>query len=346
MIKVKISTPWNIDFDTNISKQLKSNFKFDFADSCKNCDFWVIWGGIKTTQEKVFCPPQNVIYVTDEVHEGRFFYKAFLDQFPAVFTCRPDINHSSVIFTHELNTWMVNGDFDTLFGNPVPAKTKLLSLVCSDQTWLPGHKLRFAFVNKLIGHFKDRIDVFGRGFNPIDCKNDALAPYKYSVAIENSVVPGYFTEKIADCYLMHTLPLYYGCPDIDTYFDPASYMLLNPADYKGSISKIEALLEDDPYEQLLPALQHAREKYLFNYHIFNALPRLLSNHFNPGLPKQKVCIKAENTFERGYSANIFLKKVMRRLPAMANNFQLSFKQADLYANPKNEYAKNIFSSLK
>lgn len=336
MFIVKFSTPWNhIDFNTRTSKLFNnSKYKFDFSETCLICDFWIIWGGIKITKEKVLCPPQNVIYITDEVHEGRFFYKSFLDQFPAIFTCRTDINQASVIFTHELNTWMVDGDFDTISGNPIPAKTKLLSVVCSDQTWLPGHKIRYAFVNKLIGHFKDRIDVFGRGFNPINIKNNALAPYKYSIAIESSVIPGYFTEKIADCYLMHTVPLYYGCPDIDMYFDPASYMLLNPADYKSSISRIEALLEEDPYEQLLPALLQAREKYLFNYHIFNALPLLLSKHFTTGLPKQKVCIKAENTFQRGYSANIFMQKTFHRLPAIANNFHLSFKQTDLYANPK------------
>ena len=32
-------------------------------------------------------------------------------------------------------------------------------------------------------------------------------------------MPGYFTEKLLDCFLTRTVPVYWGCPDIYEYFD-------------------------------------------------------------------------------------------------------------------------------
>lgn len=46
----------------------------------------------------------------------------------------------------------------------------------------------------------------------------------YSVAIESSSEKDYFTEKIIDCLITKTIPIYWGCPNIDEYFD-TSYWL-------------------------------------------------------------------------------------------------------------------------
>jgi len=299
MFIIKFSTPWShIDFNTRIGKfNNNKNYRYDFSDSCSVCDFWIIWGGIKKDAEKVLCPPQNIIYITDEVHKERVFSKYFLNQFASVITSRKDVDHKHVIpCIHELNTWLINRDFDFLISDNIIQKSKVISVVCSDQTWLPGHKLRFAFVNKLIGHFKDKLDVFGRGFNPIDDKFDALAPYKYSVAIENSATPGYFTEKITDCYLANTMPIYYGCPDIADYFNPDSFLLINPDDYKNSILKIEKLIEADTYQTISPILDIEKRKYLVKYHIFSKIPQILESEFSSSGKRKYVTIKNEALF--------------------------------------------------
>lgn len=48
---------------------------------------------------------------------------------------------------------------------------------------------------------------------------DALMYYNYNIAMENSRHQNYFTEKIIDCFLTKTIPIYYGCPNIGDYFD-------------------------------------------------------------------------------------------------------------------------------
>jgi hypothetical protein len=335
MYRIKVSTPWDhIDFNTRIGSVLKdSPYTFDFSDTCHDCDFWVVWGGIKGNAEQAYCPPPNVIYLTDEVHDQRFFNKRFLNQFAAIITCRTDLVHKRVIPCHELNTWMIEKDYDSLEQLPVLQKSKQLSVVCSDQTWLPGHKLRYAFVNKLAGHFKDKIDVFGRGFNPVADKFSALADYKYSIAIENAVIPGYFTEKLTDCYLARTMPLYYGCPDIHQYFDPRSYLPIDPNDFHSSVKSIECLLEQDPYDQLLPLLEEQRQLYLAEYHIFNKLVKLLDTHLRPAVAKQSITIHRENTLQRGYGLNNLITAIYARLHIPAKYyFQISLSQAGTYAN--------------
>ena len=53
-------------------------------------------------------------------------------------------------------------------------------------------------------HFKDKIDFFGFGIKDLKNKKDAIDPYLFSIAIENSKHDNYWTEKIADVFLGNT----------------------------------------------------------------------------------------------------------------------------------------------
>ena len=61
--------------------------------------------------------------------------------------------------------------------------------------------------------------MFGIGFNPIKGKIEGLKDYKFSIAIENSYADNECSEKISDCFLTGTIPIYYGTPNIGDYFD-------------------------------------------------------------------------------------------------------------------------------
>jgi hypothetical protein len=51
-------------------------------------------------------------------------------------------------------------------------------------------------------------------------KETVLANSQYGVAIENFSHRNFFTEKILDCFLLKTIPLYWGCSNIDEFFNP------------------------------------------------------------------------------------------------------------------------------
>jgi hypothetical protein len=49
----------------------------------------------------------------------------------------------------------------------------------------------------------------------------------FSVAIENDNSDTYFTEKLTDCFVMGTVPVYYGSRKVvEKYFDPTGVIFL------------------------------------------------------------------------------------------------------------------------
>ncbi|GAG39815.1 unnamed protein product, partial [marine sediment metagenome] len=52
----------------------------------------------------------------------------------------------------------------------------------------------------------------------MESKVTALAPYRFSIVVESVRMPGYFSEKLIDCLSVGTTPIYYGAPDIATWF--------------------------------------------------------------------------------------------------------------------------------
>ncbi|MEP4195898.1 MAG: hypothetical protein ABJL99_09710 [Aliishimia sp.] len=121
-----------------------------------------------------------------------------------------------------------------------PAKTVNASLIASGKTDHEGHRLRHALVDKIRAVQSD-VQVMGRGYAPFDRKEDGLAPFRYSVVIENTQEPSYFTEKIIDCCLCHTIPIYWGAPDIKRWFAPEGVMICNTLeDLQDALAQADA----------------------------------------------------------------------------------------------------------
>ena len=277
MVVVKLTTSWQQDYynQTPAGKGIFGQYKFEVNNGCATCDYWIIWGGLKN-KEKVMVNPGNVIYVTDEAHDQRIFNNEFLKQFSTIASVRKDLEGDNIVVPiHEFAPWYFNKSYDFLSALQPPKKTKTIAVISSNLTWLQGHKKRFDFVNSIIAHFKDKLDVYGRGFNEIADKYDALIDYKYSVAIENNYISSYFTEKISECFLTYTMPIYYGCPDIDTYYDKRSILTIDINDYESTFKKIEELIDTDPYSNRLPFIADSREHFLHDYHMFPAMIKLI-----------------------------------------------------------------------
>jgi len=132
-------------------------------------------------------------------------------------------------------------------------KTKQISFISSNKNICPGHQLRLECVNE-VKNLELDVDIFGRGINPISSKLEGLKNYYYSIAMENEQLPFYFTEKIIDCFLSGTIPIYYGCSNIEKYFNPKGIIsfnnkkelidILNNLDYEFYNNNIEAIKEN------------------------------------------------------------------------------------------------------
>jgi hypothetical protein len=59
-----------------------------------------------------------------------------------------------------------------------------------------------------------------------DTKFDLFKESQFHLVIENSRQTNYFTEKLLDTLITYTIPIYYGCPNIDEFFDTSGWIIL------------------------------------------------------------------------------------------------------------------------
>jgi glycosyltransferase involved in cell wall biosynthesis len=69
----------------------------------------------------------------------------------------------------------------------------------------------------------------------------------FSIAIESTREKNYFSEKLIDCLLTKTIPFYWGCPNVEEFFDPSGIITFENAD--DLIKKINELDFGKHYEK-------------------------------------------------------------------------------------------------
>tara|TARA_S200002703_G_scaffold12274_2_gene10935 strand:- start:9272 stop:10099 length:828 start_codon:yes stop_codon:yes gene_type:complete len=159
-------------------------------------------------------PGKNIVWLIEAYDYIPHLYEFVIknaDNFEAVWT-----HDAELVSTLPNATLLPYGgcwidDFD--WG--VHPKSKDFSIIASAKRQLPGHKMR----HQIIAGSQGRVDVFGGGYNPLDNKIDGLRDYRYHFCIENINRDYWFTEKLIDCFVTGTIPIYWGCPSIDDFFN-------------------------------------------------------------------------------------------------------------------------------
>lgn len=130
-------------------------------------------------------------------------------------------------------------------------KNKLISMILSPKRMTEGHLLRHEIIDKF-----SKLDVFGYP-NRIDNKITALKDYAFSIVVENSKINHYFTEKLIDCFMTGTIPIYWGCPSIGDFFNTDGMIIFN------NINELENILDSitfDMYKNMEPSIVENFEK--------------------------------------------------------------------------------------
>ena len=130
-------------------------------------------------------------------------------------------------------------------------KCKMISFITSNKTMTEWHRFRLSCVQKLI-QSNVAVDLFGKGIKDIKGKIEGLRDYKFSVTIENGLHDNYFTEKILDCFLTGTIPVYKGCKNINEFFDINGIITFDTED---DLVEILNNLTDADYESRKDAIQ-------------------------------------------------------------------------------------------
>jgi len=131
-------------------------------------------------------------------------------------------------------------------------KEKLVSLIASKKIKYKGHELRHEIANAVNTDSEINIDLLGRAYKPLKNKKDGLLPYKFSIIIENSQEKDYFTEKLLDCFICGTIPIYWGAPNIGHYFNIEGMLVFNNLE---DLLKILSEIETYDINSIEPVIQ-------------------------------------------------------------------------------------------
>jgi hypothetical protein len=311
-MKIKISTlPWNNLGPNNelITKLFPVKFLQENSvvinERCDDCDFWFVLEGF-SIDEKVKVKKALIFMTTEEQAIKRYDINK-LKHFDFVITSRNDLKRlgKKLIHKNYANSWFIDKTFDELLNEPLINKTKAFSTITSNLENTALHKRRKEIVQMLKTHYGNRFDVFGKGVNYIVKKEDGLMDYKFSLAIENSRYKDYFTEKIVDCFLTDTVPIYYGCPNITDYFPIESMIFINDIfdddEIRRSIDKCLSI--EGFYQDKLKFLRKSRYDYLNYYSMYAIFNSVIQE-----ITLEQLFQPRTQYFHKDYRFDIYKKK--------------------------------------
>ena len=240
-----------------------------------------------STPIKLECRAGGLVFISGEPEEIASYTRDFIRQFDIVYSTHKVAKYAkSLVSKQYFNDWHFGLNYESssfkysfteLLNLEPPNKSRDISVICSSLEQLPRHIKRVEFLNKIKNHFGERIDFFGRGFNFIPDKADALLDYKFHICIENSLNKDLWTEKLSDPIIAYSIPIYSGCPNINDYIPESSFIKLDIEDVDASIQMIESLLSnvDAMYRDRFESIVKARVNILNHHNMFAEILNLI-----------------------------------------------------------------------
>lgn len=142
-----------------------------------------------------------------------------------------DVKHANYkrIQWHGLNPMLLVKPADNNPEKIAASKTKFCNFLYSNKV-----PYREAFFSELSKYKK--VDAPGKSMNNMpgidtlysgdkwEIKKQFLSPYKFTIALENDIFPGYQTEKLYDAMMADSIPIYCGDPFIGDIFNTKSFI--------------------------------------------------------------------------------------------------------------------------
>ncbi|RMF46959.1 MAG: glycosyltransferase, partial [Deltaproteobacteria bacterium] len=212
--------------------------EFFFDPALRDYDWLVVYNDFPGDANQQEAHPgcrENSLLVTTEPSTIKVYGSTYTGQFGHVLTSQPEwaLRHPGRIFSQPALQWFygLKGEsstcFDDLLEHPPTDKRADISTVCSSKKQRHTlHNRRLAFT-KALKQRLPHLEIFGQGVRPIADRAEAIAPFRYHLAIENFIGLHHWTEKLADPFLGLALPFYIGCPNAWDYFPQESFIPLD-----------------------------------------------------------------------------------------------------------------------
>ena len=195
-------------------------------------------------------------------------------------------------------------------------KTDFCSFVYSNGKANPIREELFNILSKY-----KKVNSGGRFLNNIggavDNKKNFETQHKFSIACENSSYPGYTTEKLLQAFAAHTIPIYWGDPEVGKVFNKKAFIDVN--DYSSMnqlLNRIKELDNDnEKYIQVMKENMFLEDYKLedeyqkINQFLFHIFDQPYENVYRRNLGMQGGYY--ERFFKRYASIDMNLKKLKR-----------------------------------
>ena len=331
-ILVRVHCGWQGNYEmlrqTPLGDGVWDNVRFvidgvnDNGTPLESCDFFLVYNWL-LREITIECPKGNKWLMSGEppIHTNRFAIPSYT-QYDKLITQHPKNYGKDHVKAQGAFPWFVKKSYTELLSLPDNAlqKKNAVSCITSNLTWKPGHAERLALLKELEQLGFD-VETYGRGIRPMpnDDKFEILYPFKYSIAIENSYYDHYWTEKITDCFLSWTMPIYAGAPNITDYFPKESMILIDPKKPKEALQIIKKAIDDNAWEKGRSAIEEARRRILNEYQFFPHIANQINAHIaagKAGNKKEKTTLKYYPApWHKGYEPSLY-RKVEYRIRKM------------------------------
>jgi hypothetical protein len=207
--------------------------------------------------------PKEISYISQEIIKNHEYFDVILTSYQEVLdSCKNAKQFSCTtcwVLTDKDENQLhhLKKDYYNIFNTEKKFK---LSHIMSDKNWLPGHILRHKTAELIRKKRKFEL-LFPEH---IDSKIKLFKDSMFHISIENSQNHNYITEKVIDCFMSYTVPIYWGCPNITDYFDKDGIIFFETEEDLENI--LDNLTEDDYLKRknaVLNNYQIAFEKHGF-----------------------------------------------------------------------------------
>ena len=158
--------------------------------------------------------------------------KSFYDAFDKIYTYSPELLEmcSNAELLPYGTTWIKYNEMSL-------DKQDRITFLTSSKDWAEGHKLRL----QIYDYLADKPNI--NGFEIFKHKSppqympreDFFNTAKFHIVAENCRHPNWFTEKVIDCFVSYTIPIYYGCPNIGDFFNRDGIICFETVDQLNDI---------------------------------------------------------------------------------------------------------------
>jgi hypothetical protein len=280
----------------------------EWTASVDDADFFVVINFMPHGTD--FSPPvERTIYMTMESHDNREWFdqqwQKLSEHLDYAFFARSNRNNLE---------WTMPKSYQYLLNQPLPIKTHTLpnmspitiahanpncpiqkrpqalvvALISADRR-LEGHQIRYKFLQFLNDKKFPYLDLYGKNHEPGTLEHLYRGPlpddnehkcelynqYPYALVLEAAIRhDNYFTEK-NEGKLRGTLDFVMSAPNLGMYFDPESFIELDPNDFEKSYQLMMTAIQNGFYEKRKHAIDRARRQYLNELQMWPTIERLI-----------------------------------------------------------------------